>query len=250
MTSFNALRYLRHVDLPKLGFSGQEKICSSSALLVGAGGLGAAAALYLAGGGVGHIGLVDDDRVEESNLQRQIVFTQDDVGKFKTEAAAARLSALNPTIRITAHTLRLTEGNAEALCAGYNLILDCSDNFETRFLLNAVAIKQKKPLISASIQGFAGQLGTFKGYEKNSACYCCLFPETPPKGMVPSCPEAGVFGPIVGMMGVWQASEAMKEMAGLGSVGTTFYSLDLLTNNSNHLKVSKNPACPACGKYA
>lgn len=248
-SSFNALRYLRHVDLPALGFAGQEKICAGSVLIVGMGGLGAPAGLYLAGGGVGHIGLVDDDAVEESNLQRQVVFTQTDVGTPKVMAAQARLSALNPTIKISAHHLRLNESNATSLCTPYDVILDCSDNFATRFLLNDVAIHLKKPLLSASVQGFAGQIGVFKGHEKNHACYRCLFPETPPKGMVPSCPEAGVYGPIVGLMGTWQAAEAMKELAGLTSHETPFISIDLLTGSMNKMAVSKNLSCVSCGKH-
>lgn len=249
-SSFNALRYLRHIDLPALGFTGQEKICAGSVLIVGMGGLGAPAGLYLAGGGVGHIGLVDDDVVEESNLQRQIVFTQSDVGSPKVMAAQARLSALNPSIKISSHQLRLNADNAASLCAPYNIILDCSDNFATRFLLNDMAIRLHKPLISASVQGFAGQIGVFKGYDQAHACYRCLFPETPPKGMVPSCPEAGVFGPIVGLMGTWQAAEAMKELAGLSNPNTSFISIDLLTGSMNRLAAPKNPSCFSCCKQA
>lgn len=247
-SSFNALRYLRHIDIPALGFAGQEKICAGSTLLVGAGGLGAAAALYLAGAGVGHIGLVDDDHIEESNLQRQIIFTQADIGTAKTEAAATRLLALNPTISVTPHTLRLDEKNAAALCAPYAVILDCSDNFATRYLLNEVALTQKKPLISASVQGFAGQGATFKGHQENHACYRCLFPVQPPKGMVPSCPEAGVFGPIVGIMGTWQAAEALKELAELGGTTTHFFSYDSQTGMSHSMNVPKMPDCPSCSK--
>ena len=195
------LRYLRHIDLPQIGFAGQEKIAAGSVLLVGRGGLGAAAGLYLAGAGVGRIGLADDDRIEESNLQRQILYTESDVDKPKTEAALARLRALNSKIILQPHRLRIDAGNAAKILSAYDVVLDCSDNFSTRFLLNEMCRKLGKALVSASVQGMGGQIATFDARQENSACYRCLFPQIPPEGMVPTCPEAGVFGPVVGLFG-------------------------------------------------
>jgi molybdopterin/thiamine biosynthesis adenylyltransferase len=245
--SFNALRYLRHIDLPQLGVGGQEKISLGSALLVGMGGLGAPAALYLAAGGVGHLGLCDHDVVEEGNLQRQVIFRESDLGKLKTECAENHLRALNGQTRLTRHDGRLDESNAAEILKNYDVILDCSDNFATRYLLNQVCIQLKKPLISASVQGFAGQIGVFRGHLAEHACYRCLFPQTPPRGMVPNCPEAGVFGPIVGIMGTLQAGEAMKELAGLGEKDKTpFLMLDALGWNIRKIAVARNPDCPDC----
>ncbi|NDE89672.1 MAG: HesA/MoeB/ThiF family protein [Alphaproteobacteria bacterium] len=247
--SLNSIRYLRHIDLPGLGFDGQEKICAGSVALVGIGGLGAAAALYLAGAGVKHLILIDDDKVEESNLQRQILYTESDIGTLKTTASQQRLSALNSIIHITTHATRIVEENAHGFLQSADVVLDCSDNFQTRFLLNDVCCALKKPLVSASVQGFAGQIATFKPYlGAGHACYRCLFPETPPKGMVPSCPEAGVFGPIVGVMGVMQASEALKELAGIGAGLTSLYMLDSRSMQSKTMQVDKNPTCQTCSK--
>lgn len=245
----NPIRYLRHIDLPQLGFAGQEKICAGHVAVVGMGGLGAAAGLYLAGAGVGHLTLIDNDQVSESNLQRQILYTEKDVGELKTLAAEKRLRALNGAVDISGHALRLEKENAQGLLAEADIVLDCSDNFATRYLLNDLCLELKKPLISASVQGFAGQLATFKPHlGAPHACYRCLFPETPPKGMVPTCPEAGVFGPIVGILGVMQASEALKELAGLGAAETLFFSFDSRSLQAKTMQVTKNPDCPSCSK--
>lgn len=247
MTKLNSIRYLRHIDLPGLGFDGQEKICAGSVALVGMGGLGAAAALYLAGAGVKQIILMDNDKVEESNLQRQILYTEHDIGSLKVEAARARLHALNSTIDIQTHALRIDETNAVNLLAQADVVCDCTDNFKTRFLLNDICMVLKKPLVSASVQSFSGQLVTYKPYLGGAhACYRCLFPETPPKGMVPSCPEAGVFGPVVGILGVMQAAEALKELAGIGCTQTSLLMLDTRTMQSKTILAAKNPTCPCC----
>ena len=247
MSKLNTLRYLRHIDLPGLGFDGQEKICAGSVALVGMGGLGAAAALYLAGAGVKQLNLIDDDKIEEGNLQRQILYTEQDIDTLKVDAARTRLAALNSHVTLQTHALRIDETNARALLAEVNVVLDCTDNFKTRFLLNDLCMVLKKPYISASVQGFSGQLATFKPYLGDAyACYCCLFPETPPKGMVPSCPEAGVFGPVVGILGVMQAAEALKELAGIGAAHTSLLMLDTRSMQSKTIRVVKNPACPAC----
>ncbi|MDX1922152.1 MAG: HesA/MoeB/ThiF family protein [Alphaproteobacteria bacterium] len=247
MSKLNTLRYLRHIDLPGLGFDGQEKICAGTAAIVGMGGLGASAALYLAGAGVKQLILIDHDKVEESNLQRQVIYTESDIGELKVAASAKRLHALNSNVHIQMHNARLDEANAIKILEAADVVLDCTDNFATRFLLNDVCITLKKPLISASVQGFGGQLATFKSHLGNGhACYRCLFPETPPKGMVPSCPEAGVFGPIVGILGVMQAAEALKELAGIGSTQTCLFMLDSQNMAGKSITVEQNPTCPSC----
>lgn len=247
MSTAHTYRYLRHLDLPELGFAGHEKIAAAKMALVGMGGLGAASSLYLAGAGVGTLELIDFDVVDENNLQRQILYSMKDVGNFKTHAAYAHLKALNPHIAIIAHKEKLDATNAAELLQNVDIILDGSDNFATRYLLNDLSIKLGKTLISASVQGFAGQVGVFKPHAGH-ACYRCLFPDTPPKGMVPTCPEAGVFGPIVGIMGTLQAAEALKEAAQLNTQSTTrFFSLDALTLKTTLHHVERNPHCPACG---
>ncbi len=249
MSKLNSLRYLRHIDLPGLGFDGQEKICAGTVALVGMGGLGVAAALYLAGAGVKQLILIDGDKVEESNLQRQVLYTEVDIGVQKVIAAKARLHALNSAVQFQTHNARLDATNAVDFLSAADVVCDCTDNFATRFLLNDVCIQLKKPLVSASVQGFAGQLATFKPYlGKGHACYRCLFPETPPKGMVPSCPEAGVFGPIVGILGVMQAAEALKELAGIGAAHTSLYMLDSQTMAGKSIAVEQNPTCTSCSK--
>lgn len=249
MSKLNSLRYLRHIDLPGLGFDGQEKICADTVALVGMGGLGVAAALYLAGAGVKRLILIDADKVEESNLQRQVLYTEAGIGTQKVTAAKMRLHALNSGVQFQTHNARLDADNAVEFLNAADVVCDCTDNFATRFLLNDVCIKLKKPLVSASVQGFAGQLATFKPYLGNGhACYRCLFPETPPKGMVPSCPEAGVFGPIVGILGVMQAAEALKELAGIGTTHTSLYILDSKTMAGKSIAVAQNPNCTSCSK--
>lgn len=243
-------RYLRHLDLPQLGFAGQDRIAAGCVALVGLGGLGAAAAPYLAGAGVGRLILIDDDKIEETNLQRQVIYTMADLGQPKAVCAARHVTALNPQVAVTAHVVRLDAGNADSLLNGADVVLDGSDNFATRYLLNDVCVALKRPLVSASVQGFAGQIGVFHPARGADApCYRCLFPETPPDGMVPTCPEAGVFGPVVGLMGAWQASEALKELAGLNEKFPPFFiTTDLLTLKTTHLQPVRNPHCPTCGK--
>jgi molybdopterin/thiamine biosynthesis adenylyltransferase len=243
------LRYLRHIDLPQLGFEGQEKIMAGCTALVGMGGLGAPAALYLAGAGVGRLILIDHDHVEESNLQRQIIYTMADVGKPKAEAAREKLLQLNPNIRVDAHVTKLDATNATTLLHGADCILDCSDNFETRHLLNDYCVSNHKTLVTAAVQGFAGMWGTFAPHKGAAhACARCLFSEAPPEGMVPTCPEAGVFGPIVGLMGVAQAGEALKELAGLNAENGSFICrFDSLSLKNERLGVPVDPACKSCG---
>src|SRR5215472_6352694 len=209
-------RYARHLVLRQVGGPGQAKIRAASVLVVGAGGLGSPVALYLAAAGIGRLGLVDDDAVSLSNLQRQILFRTADVGRPKVQAGADALKALNPGVHIDIHALRLTGANAMELIAGYDIVADGSDNFATRFLVNDACYFARKPLVSAAVTEFEGQLATYKAYEPGLPCYRCLFPEPPPPGAVPSCSETGVLGAAAGVMGTLQALEVIKEIAAVG----------------------------------
>ncbi|HEY1876664.1 MAG TPA: molybdopterin-synthase adenylyltransferase MoeB [Rhizomicrobium sp.] len=241
-------RYARHLVLRQVGGPGQAKIRAASVLVVGAGGLGSPAALYLAAAGIGRLGLVDDDAVSLSNLQRQILFRTTDVGRPKVEAGADALKALNPGVRIGIHAVRLTCANAMELIAGYDIVADGSDNFATRFLLNDACYFAKKPLVSAAVTEFEGQLATYKAYEPGQPCYRCLFPEPPPPGTVPSCSETGVLGAAAGVMGSLQALEVLKEAAGLGTgLAGKLLVYKALTAEFHAARLAKDPACPLCG---
>ena len=238
-------RYARHLVLRQVGGPGQARIRSGRVLVIGAGGLGSPLALYLAAAGVGTIGLVDDDAVSLSNLQRQILFSTADIGRAKVEAGAAALNALNPGVRIETHALRLTQDNAAALFAGYDIIADGSDNFETRFLVNDTAFAAKKTLVSAAVTEFEGQLATFKAHDGVSPCYRCLFRDPPPPGTVPSCSEAGVLGAAAGVMGSLQALEVLKEIAGFGvGLAGRLLVYDALTARFRTIALPRDPACP------
>ena len=241
-------RYARHLVLRQVGGPGQARIRVARVLVIGAGGLGSPLALYLAAAGVGTIGLVDDDAVSLSNLQRQILFSTADIGRAKVEAGAAALNALNPGVRIETHALRLTQDNAAALFAGYDIIADGSDNFETRFLVNDTAFAAKKTLVSAAVTEFEGQLATYRGYEAALPCYRCLFPAPPPPGTVPSCSEAGVLGAAAGVMGALAALEVLKESAGIGTgLAGKILSYKALTAEFRTARLTCDPACPLCG---
>jgi Dinucleotide-utilizing enzymes involved in molybdopterin and thiamine biosynthesis family 2 len=238
-------RYARHLVLRQVGGPGQARIRSGRVLVIGAGGLGSPLALYLAAAGVGTIGLVDDDAVSLSNLQRQILFRTADIGRAKVAAGAAALNALNPGVRIETHALRLTQDNAAALFAGYDIIADGSDNFETRFLVNDTAFAAKKTLVSAAVTEFEGQLATFKAHDGVSPCYRCLFRDPPPPGTVPSCSEAGVLGAAAGVMGSLQALEVLKEIAGFGvGLAGRLLVYDALTARFRTIALPRDPACP------
>lgn len=214
-------RYARHIVLAEIGGAGQQKLKRARALIVGAGGLGAPAALYLAAAGVGTIGIVDDDKVSLSNLQRQVIHGTGDVGKQKTESAVEALARVNPEVDIATHALRLTEANAAGLVRGYDLVLDGSDNFETRYALADTCATERKPLVTAAAGRFDGSLTVLKPYEAGAdgvpnPSYRDLFPEAPPPGVVPSCAEAGVIGALTGVLGTLQAMEAIKLITGAG----------------------------------
>jgi adenylyltransferase/sulfurtransferase len=242
-------RYARHLVLRQLGGPGQARIRAARVLVIGAGGLGSPLALYLAAAGVGTIGLVDDDTVSLSNLQRQILYRTEDVGRAKTEAGAQALTALNPGIRVQAHAVRLTAENAEALIASYDIVADGSDNFATRFLVNDTAYAARKTLVSAAVTEFEGQLATFKAHDGVSPCYRCLFAAAPPLGTVPNCSETGVLGAAAGVMGSLQALEVLKEIAGFGaSLAGQLLIYEALTARFRTIALPRDPSCPLHGK--
>lgn len=238
-------RYSRHIILPEVGGKGQRKLLESSVLMIGAGGLGSPAALYLAAAGVGRIGIVDFDVVDLSNLQRQILHGTEDVSRPKVESAVDRLTALNPDVRVEPHRVALSSDNALDLIGRYDLVVNGCDNFPTRYLLNDACVFLRKPWVDGSIFRFEGQVTSFV---PGSGCYRCLFPEPPPPGMVPSCQEAGVLGVLCGVIGSVEALEAIKLLLGIGRplAGRLLF-FDALGGEFRRLKVRRNPACPVCG---
>ena len=241
-------RYARHLVLREVGGVGQARIRAAKVLIVGAGGLGSPLALYLAAAGIGRLGLVDDDAVSLSNLQRQILFRTNDVGRAKVEAGGEALKALNPGVQIDCHAVRLTSANAMDLIGAYDIVADGSDNFATRFLLNDACFFAKKPLVSAAVTEFEGQLATYKGHEPGLPCYRCLFPAPPPPGKAPNCSETGVLGAAAGVMGSLQALEVLKEAAGLGTgLAGKVLIYKALNTEFHTAKLAKDPACALCG---
>ncbi len=241
-------RYQRHLTLPEVGMDGQKKLKAASVLLVGAGGLGSPLALYLAAAGVGRLGLVDFDVVDETNLQRQVLYGTKDVGRPKLASARDRLLDLNPYVQLDLHEIRLTSDNALALIADYDLVADGTDNFPTRYLVNDASVLTGTPNIYASIFQFEGQVSVFGLPE--GPCYRCLYPEPPPPGLVPSCAEGGVLGILPGFVGTLQATEVIKLLLGVGEplVGRLLL-IDALSTTFRTFKVRKNPACPVCGAH-
>ncbi len=241
-------RYHRQVLLPELGADGQARLAESSVLVVGAGGLGAPALTYLVAAGVGRISIVDFDDVEESNLHRQILFSTEDVGRPKTDAARDRLHALNPLVRLDVHERRFDAESAAGLLAGHDLVLDGTDTFATRYLVNDAAVLAGVPNVFASISRFDGQASVFG--MPDGPCYRCLFPEPPPPGLIPNCAEGGVLGVLPGLLGTIQATEAIKLLARMGDplVGRLLL-VDALRMEFRTLTVEKDPACPVCGDH-
>lgn len=241
-------RYARHLVLREVGGPGQAKIRQTSVLVVGTGGLGSPLALYLAAAGVGRLGLVDDDTVSLSNLQRQILFKTADVGRPKVEAGRDALAALNPHVTVDVHPVRLTAANVAELIAPYDLVADGSDNFVTRFLVHDACYFARKPLVSAAVTEFEGQLATYKGYLPGLPCYRCLFPLPPPPNTVRSCSETGVLGAAAGVMGALQALEVLKEAAGLGTgLAGRLLTYKALSAEFRTARLPKDPGCPLCG---
>lgn len=240
-------RYSRHILLPEIGGSGQTKLSQAKVFVVGTGGLGSPAAFYLAAAGVGTLGLIDDDVVDLSNLQRQILHATPDLNRPKVESAKAKLTALNPECNVITHHYRLTAENVLDLIADYDIVVDGTDNFPTRYLINDACVIAKKPLVHGGILRFNGQVMTIKPGE--GPCFRCIFREPPPAGAVPTCAEAGVLGAVAGIIGVIQATEVIKLVLGKGDplVGRIL-TLDALKLKFRDVKISRNPACPVCGE--
>ena len=246
LTSDQRNRYSRHVLLPEVGEAGQTKLLESRVLMIGAGGLGSPAAIYLAAAGVGTIGVVDDDVVDSTNLQRQILHNLDRIGMHKTDSARETLTALNPDVKVVTHTERLSAENAIEVMSGYDVVVDGGDNFPTRYLVNDASLHLRVPVVHGAIFRFEGQASVFHPYE--GPCYRCLFPEPPPPELAPSCAEAGVFGVLPGVIGSIEAVEAIKILLGIGEtlVGRLMI-YDALDQEFNTFKIDRDPECAACG---
>jgi molybdopterin/thiamine biosynthesis adenylyltransferase len=243
----NTLRYSRNLLVEELGERGQERLFASSVLVVGAGGLGSPALLYLAAAGIGRIGVIDDDRVDLTNLNRQVLHPAAAVGRLKAESAAETLRAFRPDLAVDVYPEALTAGNACALFRRYDAVVDGSDNFPTKYLCNDAAVATRRPLVHAGVVRFGGQMLTV--VPGAGPCLRCLIAEIPPRKDAPGCAEAGIVGAAAGVVGAWQAMEAIKLLAGMGpSPAGTLLTFDTLSNEVTRLSVSRDPACPACGE--
>ncbi len=246
MTPEEIERYARHIMLREIGGPGQQKLLGAKLLCIGAGGLGSSALLYLAAAGVGRIGIVDDDEVSLSNLQRQILHDTASIGTAKTASAKQSLARINPHLTVIEHNLRLNKHNINEVMAGYDLVLDGTDNFTTRYLVNAACVRAKLPLISAAMSQWEGQISLYDP-ARGGPCYQCVFPEAPAAGLAPSCAQAGVMGALAGVMGSMMAGEAIKHITGAGQVlRGEILIYDSLYGDIRKLKASPNPACPIC----
>lgn len=248
-------RYARHLILREVGGVGQAALARARLLVIGAGGLGSPAMLYLAAAGVGTIGVVDNDHVSLSNLQRQIAHRTQDIGRLKVDSASESAQAINPHVKIETHAMRLEAANAMSLVSAYDLVLDGSDNFATRFLVNDTCFFAKKTLVSAAVGQFDGQLAVYKPHvhvdgKRTYPCYRCLFPEPPPPGTVPSCTEAGILGALTGVLGSMQALEALKEILGIGeTMAGRLMLYDGLGGLVRTVKFAPDPMCALCGPH-
>jgi molybdopterin/thiamine biosynthesis adenylyltransferase/rhodanese-related sulfurtransferase len=242
-------RYSRHLLIPEVGVEGQLKLLNSRVLLIGAGGLGSPASLYLAAAGVGTIGIVDDDRVDASNLQRQIAHSTETLGEWKADSAKRTLEALNPDVNVITYRERLTSENVDRILAdGWDVIVDGADNFPTRYLVNDASVFHDIPVVHGSIYRFEGQVTVFKPHE--GPCYRCLFPQPPPPELAPSCAEGGVLGVLPGIIGSLQASEALKLALGIGeSLAGRLLLFDALEGEFNEINLRRDPNCPVCGEH-
>ncbi len=249
LTSDERLRYARHLSMPEVSGAGQERLKAARILCIGVGGLGSPAAMYLAAAGVGTIGLVDADRVELSNLQRQLLYGTSDLGRAKVEAARERISQINPHVAVQLHQIRFTSANAQEIVESYDVVIDGSDNFPTRYLSNDVCVFARKPNIYGSVFRFDGQTTVFAPH-LGGPCYRCLFPEPPPAGSVPNCAEAGVLGVLPGVVGMLQAIESLKLILGLGEslVGRLLH-FDALKMKFREFNLRRDPECPVCGEH-
>lgn len=246
-----AERYARHLVLPEIGVAGQQRLAAARVALIGAGGLGAAAALYLAASGVGRLTVIDDDRVERSNLQRQIIHADARVGMPKTESARIALSALNPAIHVDAIAKRVCAANVESLICGHDVVIDGADNFPTRYLLNAACLRLRLPLVYGAVHRFSGQVSVFDPRRDNSPCYRCLFAAPPSATEAPNCSEAGVLGVLPGIVGMLQATETLKLLLDIGtSLVGRLLCYDALAATFRELRLARDPDCPGCGDSA
>jgi molybdopterin/thiamine biosynthesis adenylyltransferase/rhodanese-related sulfurtransferase len=249
LSEAQAKRYSRHLLVPEVGEAGQLKLLDSRVLLIGAGGLGSPAALYLAAAGVGTLGIIDADVVDDSNLQRQVIHSTERIGQYKADSARVAINALNPDVKVNTYIERLDETNVKKLVAEYDVIVDGTDNFPTRYLLNDAAVMANKPVVHGSIFRFEGQVTVFKPYD--GPCYRCLYPEPPPPALAPSCGEAGVLGVLPGIIGLLQATEAIKLLLGIGDpVVGRLLTYDALAGEFNELRLFRDPKCLACGEHA
>ena len=246
-------RYARHILLKEVGGEGQQKLLNAKVLVIGAGGLGSPNILYLAAAGVGTIGVVDDDVVDLSNLQRQVLHGTADINRSKVVSAAESVDAINPDVKIIRHNERITADNAVDMIDAYDVVADGCDNFSTRFLVNDVCVFQKKTLVSAAILRFDAQLATYRAFPgpnggEAGPCYRCIFREAPPDGQISSCAEAGVMGALCGMVGSFQATEVIKEILGIGeSMAGSLIVMDGLSTTFRKIAVKRDPGCPVCG---
>lgn len=242
-------RYARHIVLAEIGGLGQSRLIAARVLVVGAGGLGAPLLQYLAAAGVGTLGVIDDDRVDLSNLQRQVIHRTEDIGATKAASARRALQAVNPEVQVEAYEERLTAENAERLIAGYDIVADGSDNFATRYLLNDTCHRLRKTLVAAAILRFDGQISTYKAWQgAGHPCLRCLFPSAPAEDAVPSCAQAGVLGSLAGTLGALQATEVVKEILGVGrSLSGRLLVYDALAASFDEMAIAKRPDCPICG---
>ncbi len=241
-------RYSRHILLAEVGGTGQAKLRAARVLIVGAGGLGSPLALYLAAAGIGTIGLVDDDVVELSNLQRQIAHTTADLGRPKIASAEAAMRAINPEVTVKTHPVRIGPGNARALVEAYDIVCDGSDNFPTRYAVSDACVAARRTLVSAAVLRFDGQLSVFKPHAGLFPCYRCLYPEAPSGEAAPSCAEAGVLGAVTGVMGTLQAMEVLKEILGVGkTLAGRLLTWDALESSFHTIRIPRDPNCASCG---
>ncbi len=239
-------RYARHIALPQVGIAGQERLNKARVVIIGAGGLGSPAALYLAAAGIGTLGLVDDDVVELSNLQRQVLHGTGDEGQPKAVSGARRMNDINPEVAVTAHVTRLSADNAIDILSGYDIIVDGTDSFATRYLINDASMYTRSTVVHGSVFRFEGQVGVFAPYQ--TACYRCVFPEPPPPNLAPSCAEAGVFGVLPGIIGTMQAAEVLKLILGIGEpLLGRLLTYDALDQTTHTVRLVRNPECESCG---
>jgi adenylyltransferase/sulfurtransferase len=249
MTELQIRRYARHIVLAEIGGIGQARLIAAKVLVIGAGGLGAPLLQYLAAAGIGTLGVIDDDQVDLSNLQRQVIHGTSDIGTAKVDSAKSALGKINPEVTVHAHKERLTAANAEKIITGYDIVADGSDNFATRYLVNDICYRLKKTLVSAAILRFDGQISTYKAFQgAGHPCLRCIFPAAPSEDAVPSCAQAGVLGALGGTLGSMQATEVVKEILGVGrSLSGRLLMYDALAGSFDEMAISKRADCPTCG---